>query len=65
MKIASSKLGLVVSINQRLDIDTIELLANEWEFSVVKETEDTLDILDELEDQDANLEDNEVRAPIQ
>jgi translation initiation factor IF-2 len=58
------ELGLVVSINQRLDLDTIELLANEWGYSVIKESEDTIDILDELEEQDQTIEDNEIRAPI-
>lgn len=57
-------LGLAVSINQRLDIDTIELLANEWGFTVIKEEEYAADLLDELEDTDSSLDDTESRAPI-
>jgi translation initiation factor IF-2 len=58
------ELGLVVSINQRLDIETIELLANEWEYTVVKEEEYASDILEEIEDLDDDLEDTESRSPI-
>jgi translation initiation factor IF-2 len=58
------ELGLVVSINQRLDIDTIELLANEWEYVVVKEEEYAGDILEEFEDEDDKLDDTEPRSPI-
>jgi len=57
-------LGLVVSINQRLDLDTIELLANEWDFTVVKEEEYAGDLLEEIEDEDDQMEDKESRAPI-
>jgi translation initiation factor IF-2 len=57
-------LGLVVSINQRLDNDTIELLANEWGFSVQQEKEYASDFLEELEDQEYQIEDTEPRAPI-
>ena len=58
------ELGLVVSINQRLDIDTIELLAGEWEYTVVKEEEYASDLLEEIEEEDADIEDNETRSPI-
>jgi translation initiation factor IF-2 len=58
------ELGLLVSINQRLDIDTIELLAGEWGYSVIKEEEYASDLLEEIEDQDAGLSDNQGRAPI-
>jgi translation initiation factor IF-2 len=58
------ELGLVVSINQRLDKDTIELLANEWGFSVQQEKEYASDFLEELEDQEYQIEDTESRAPI-
>jgi translation initiation factor IF-2 len=58
------ELGLVVSINQRLDIDTIELLAGEWEYTVVKEEEYASDLLEEIEEEDADIEDNEIRSPI-
>jgi translation initiation factor IF-2 len=57
-------LGLVVSINQRLDKDTIELLANEWGFSVQQEKEYASDFLEELEDQEYQIADTEPRAPI-
>ena len=58
------ELGLVVSINQRLDIDTIELLAGEWEYTVIKEEEYASDLLEEIEEQDSDLEDTEPRSPI-
>jgi len=58
------ELGLVVSINQRLDIDTIELLAGEWEYTVVKEEEYASDLIEEIEDQDADLDDSDPRSPI-
>ena len=58
------ELGLVVSINQRLDIDTIELLAGEWGFTVQKEEEYASDIIDDLDESDDALEDDETRPPI-
>lgn len=58
------ELGLVVSINQRLDIDTIELLAGEWEYTVIKEEEYASDLLEEIEEQDSDLKDTEPRSPI-
>ncbi len=58
------ELGLVVSINQRLDIDTIELLAGEWDYTVVKEEEYAADLLEEISDQDSDLEDKDTRSPI-
>jgi len=58
------ELGLVVSINQRLDIDTIELLAGEWEYTVIKEEEYASDLLEDFEDQDSDIEDTESRPPI-
>jgi translation initiation factor IF-2 len=58
------ELGLVVSINQRLDIDTIELLAGEWDYTVVKEEEYASDLLEEIEEEDADIEDTESRSPI-
>jgi len=57
-------LGLVVSINQRLEKDTIELLAGEWGYSVQEEKEYASDFLEELEDQESQIEDTEPRAPI-
>ena len=58
------ELKLVVSINQRLDLDTIELLANEWDYTVLKEEEYASDLIEELEDEEEDLEDSESRAPI-
>jgi translation initiation factor IF-2 len=58
------ELGLAVSINQRLDIDTIELLANEWGYTVIKEEEYASDLLEEMEGADSELVDDEPRAPI-
>ncbi len=58
------ELGLVVSINQRLDIDTIELLAGEWGYGVVKEEEFASDILEDTADEDDALEDDTPRSPI-
>ena len=57
-------LGLVVSINQRLDIDTIELLAGEWGYTVIKEEEYAADLLEDFEELDSTLEDSENRSPI-
>jgi translation initiation factor IF-2 len=58
------ELGLVVSINQRLDLDTIELLAGEWDYSVLKEEEYAADLLDEFEEEEDSVEDTQPRAPI-
>jgi translation initiation factor IF-2 len=58
------ELGLVVSINQRLDIDTIELLAGEWDYTVLKEEEYASDLIEELETDDHDMEDDEWRPPI-
>lgn len=57
------ELGLVVSINQRLDIDTIELLADEWDFNFIKEEEFAADALEEI-DEENEIEDTEPRSPI-
>ncbi len=57
------ELGLVVSINQRLDIETITLLAEEYEYSV-EEQYTTEFIEDEEEEIEENPEDFEPRAPI-
>ena len=57
------ELGLVVSINQRLDIDTITLLAEEYEYTVEEQfTTEFID--DEEEDIEDNPEDFVPRAPI-
>lgn len=54
-------LGLMVSINQRLDKDTIQLVADEFDFSVEFQEEYAEDILDDEEDPEESLK---PRAPI-
>jgi len=58
------ELGLVVSINQRLELETIELLAAEWEYTVVKEEEFAAEVIDEVIDAEADIEDTESRPAI-
>jgi translation initiation factor IF-2 len=56
-------LGMMVSINQRLDAEVIELVASEFNFTVkFINLEQEAD--DELEDEDDGLEDNTPRPPI-
>ncbi|HEM48878.1 MAG TPA: translation initiation factor IF-2, partial [Caldithrix sp.] len=57
------ELGLVVSINQRLDLDTIQLLAEEYGYAIEESevTEFVDEEFDEEEDDEASLE---PRAPI-
>ncbi|MEJ2542514.1 MAG: translation initiation factor IF-2 [Calditrichaceae bacterium] len=57
------ELGLVVSINQRLDLDTIQLLAEEYGYAIEESevTEFVEEEFEEEEDDEANLE---PRAPI-
>ena len=57
------ELGFMVTINHRLDFDTIVLLADEYEFRVEKEDEFGADIVDEV-DIDENPEDLVARAPV-
>ncbi len=54
-------LGLMVSINQRLDKDTIQLVADEFDYSVEFQEEYAEDILDDEEDPAESLKS---RAPI-
>ncbi len=57
------ELGLVVSINQRLDIDTITLLAEEYDYAV--EEQFATDFVDEEDDDDDEDESKlQPRAPI-
>ncbi len=58
------ELGLVVTINQRLDMDTIKLLAEEFGYKVEEEEEFASDILEELEEEEDRPEDLKPRAPI-
>ena len=54
-------LGLMVSINQRLDKDTIQLVADEFNFAVEFQEEYAEDVLDDDEDPEETLK---PRAPI-
>ncbi len=57
------QLGLIVSINQRLDLDTISLLAEEYGFEI--EEYNVTEYIDELADDEVEEEVNlEQRAPI-
>ena len=54
-------MGLVVSINQRLDAEIIELLASEYDYEVeFISVEDSTEIIEEED----NIEDHTTRAPI-
>ena len=48
-------LGLMVSINQRLDVDTITLVADEFGFEVEFQEEYTADVLEDAPDQEETL----------
>ncbi len=50
------ELGLMVSINQRLDFETISLVADEFGFEVELEEETTLDLLEDEEDPPESLQ---------
>ena len=52
---AFKNLGLVVTINQRLDFDQIEMLLDEFGFHAVREEEYAADIMTEDEEDDAEL----------
>ena len=54
-------LGIMVSINQRLDKDTISIVADEFGFQVDFEQEFTADVLQDFEDDDETLK---PRAPV-
>jgi translation initiation factor IF-2 len=49
-------LGVMASINQRLDLETIELIASEYGFDVEKEAEFEVEALEDIEDQEETLE---------
>lgn len=55
------ELGLMVSINQRLDVDTITLVADEFGFDVKFQEEYTSEALEDFEDDPETLE---LRPPI-
>ncbi|MBK8945466.1 MAG: translation initiation factor IF-2 [Ignavibacteriae bacterium] len=54
-------LGLMVSINQRLDVETITLIADDFGFEVEFQEEYTSDVLEDSDDTEENLE---LRPPI-
>jgi translation initiation factor IF-2 len=58
------ELGLVVTINQRLDMDTIRLLAEEFGFEIEEEEELVTDFIEEDIEEEDNPEDLKPRAPI-
>jgi len=55
------ELGLMVSINQRLDVETITLVADEFGFQVEFEKEYSSEALDDFEDEDETLK---FRSPV-
>lgn len=58
------ELGLVVTINQRLDMDTIRLLAEEFGFAVQEEEEYGSEYLEGLVDEEDKPEDLATRSPV-
>lgn len=49
------ELGLMVSINQRLDVETITLVADEFDFDIELQEEYTSDAVEDIEDEEAKL----------
>ena len=49
------ELGLMVSINQRLDVETITLVADEFDFDIELQEEYTSDAVEDLEDEPEEL----------
>jgi translation initiation factor IF-2 len=58
------ELGLVVTINQRLDMDTIRLLAEEFGYEIEEEEELVTDFIEEEFEEEDKPEDLKPRAPI-
>lgn len=54
-------LGLMVSINQRLDVETITLVADEFGFGVEFQKEYTAEVLEDIEDEEEELQ---PRSPV-
>jgi len=50
------ELGLMVSINQRLDIETITLVADEFEFDIELQEEYTSDAVEDIDDEQEQLQ---------
>jgi len=57
------ELGMMVTVNQRLDFDQIELIAGEFGFQAVQEEEYASAVAEEVEDEDAE-EDLTSRPPV-
>lgn len=55
------ELGLMVSINQRLDVETITLVADEFGFDIELQEEYTSDAVEDMEDEDEELQ---PRSPV-
>jgi len=55
------ELGLMVSINQRLDVETITLVADEFEFDIELQEEYTSDAVEDSEDE---VEELQSRSPV-
>ncbi len=58
------EIGLVVTINQRLDMDTIRLLAEEFGYDIEEEEEFGSDFIEDESDEEDQPEDHEPRAPV-
>jgi translation initiation factor IF-2 len=58
------ELGQMVSVNQRLDMDMIKLLAEDYNFKVKEEEEFASDFLEELMDEPDNEKDYQPRHPV-
>lgn len=55
------EMGLMVSINQRLDVETITLVADEFGFNVEFQQEYTSEVLEDIEDPEESLKE---RSPV-
>jgi translation initiation factor IF-2 len=61
---AFKNLGLMVTVNQRLDFDQIELLLDEFGFRAVKESEYAADVTGGKEEEEEKPEDLRPRPPV-
>ena len=58
------EMGMMITINQRLDLDTIQLLADEFDYAIEEEEEFHGDVDFELEEEEDKPEDLVNRSPI-
>lgn len=58
------ELGQMVTVNQRLDMDMIKLLAEDYKFKVIEEEEFASDYLEELLEEPDNKQDQQSRHPV-